>query len=78
MAIYVFEGPTFFSPIDEELFFIGLRLVPEVRKYRGASVSMFLQLSAPPSQELLGLMSRYETKLRKPHDLARALRVLRR
>jgi hypothetical protein len=78
MAIYVFEAPTFFSPMDEELFFIGLRLVPEVRKYRGANVSMFLQLSAPPSRELLGLMSRYATKLRKPLDLRLARRILRR
>lgn len=36
MTTVRFRAPKFFSELDEELFFIGLRLVPCVRSYVGA------------------------------------------
>lgn len=66
MSTWLIKSPTFFSHLDEELFFIGLRLVPEVRKYGGVNRDLVVELSDSPSSDLLGLVKRYGTMLRKP------------
>lgn len=60
-------SPTFFSVIDEELFFIGLRLVGSVRAYEGVGRFLEIHLDARPSKrderDFAALLSRYRIRI---------------
>lgn len=61
------ESPVFFSELDEELFFIGLRLVGSVRSYRGTGRVLELRLDARRSlhddKDLSALLERYRARI---------------
>ena len=50
-------SPRFASPLDEELFFLGLRLAGQVRSFRG--VGRFISVEGVPDPELRGLFERW-------------------
>ncbi|MGV3620271.1 MAG: hypothetical protein ACO1OB_05625 [Archangium sp.] len=57
-----FRAPSFYSELDEELFFIGLRLVASVRKYVGRGSELVVTLSDDDDTELDALLRRFKVK----------------
>ncbi len=51
--------PEFYSEIDEELFFIGLRLVGCVRKYVGRGSELLVTVSGDDLSELEAVLRRF-------------------
>lgn len=70
------KSPAFLSELDEELFFLGLRLAPSVRSYRGVGQHLVLTVSAGTDASLDALLRRFGTTavLLKPRESRRRSR----
>jgi len=69
MPILKCQKTAFYSELDEELFFIGLKKVSSVKNVEGRGWDLFFSVSARPSnkalRELLGLFFRYKVDMRQ-------------
>ena len=52
-------SPHFASQLDEELFFLGLRLAGQVRSFKGVGRFIEISVEGAPDRELLGVFERW-------------------
>ncbi|MDP3502054.1 MAG: hypothetical protein Q8S33_17085 [Myxococcales bacterium] len=55
-------SPRFASPLDEELFFLGLRLAGQVRSFKGVGRFIEISVEGAPDRELKGLFERWRVE----------------
>lgn len=55
-------SPQFASPLDEELFFLGLRLAGQVRSFKGVGRFIEVSVEGAPDRELLGVFKRWRVE----------------
>lgn len=62
MKVLLVRCPTFSSALDEELFFLGLRLSQSLKAYRGVGPDLRLVLysSLAENPDLVGVLKRYK------------------
>jgi len=68
MPTLTIKGPTFYSQLDEKLFFDGLYSISGVETVKGESTNLIIAirrgLSKRAEGELDGLLKRYKTKIK--------------
>lgn len=69
MPILKCHKTTFYSQLDEEMFFTGLKKISSVKQVEGRGRDLSFTVSSRPSnktlRELLGLFSRYKIDMRQ-------------
>ncbi len=69
MPILVCHKASYYSILDEEMFFHALKRISAVKKIEGAGWDLFITVHAKPSQkslrELLGLFCRYGFEMKQ-------------
>jgi hypothetical protein len=69
MPVLKCHKTTFYSQLDEEMFFAGLKKISSVKKVEGRGWDLFFTVPSRPSEktlrELLGLFFRYKADMRQ-------------
>ena len=69
MPVLKCHKTTFYSQLDEEMFFTGLKKISAVKKIEGRGRDLFFSVSSRPSnktlRELLGLFFRFKVDMRQ-------------